>query len=419
LTDDDITKARDAETERITNIMALCRQFDTKPDDFIEKKSSINDVRTAILEQLIKAKAPVNPGVSVGEEEIDKFKAAAADAIIMRAGIRTSDKPASGATELRYMRLTDLAHECLVRSGVTDATYEPLALTRAAITGTDAFPNILADVAHKVMDNAYNEQAVTYPLFTRKGSNVDFKPANRVQLSDAELLEKIPEHGVYKHAEIKDSGLAITLATFGRKFSLTRKAIINDDLSALTMIPRLFGLAARRGINEDVYDLLNNNAKAPDSKALFHADHKNIAPAADITVEAIGAMKALMMRQKRGSVVLNIIPTIMVVPPEKETTASQIVASTVDPSKANATPNPYANKLMVVTDGYLTDAKAWYMFGDPNLCNTIEVTYLNGVETPYLESRQGFDVDGMEFKIRHDYAVSILDYRAIMKNPGI
>ena len=418
-TEDDVKRAQELEKTRTMGIITLCHRFNQEPDAFIEENKSLDEVRAAILDTLAKDHKPVDQGIQVGMEEIDKFKAAATDAIMMRAGVKVKDKPAAGANELRYLKLMDFAKESLLRSGQKIDTYEPFTLVRSAITGTDAFPNILADVAHKVMSVSYNEQAVTYPFFTRKGSNTDFKPSTRVELSDADQLLPIPEHGIYKHAEVKDSGLTVKLGTFGRTFSLTRQAIINDDLNALSELPRLFGLAARRGINEDVYDLINSNAKAPDGKVLFSADHGNlISQGAAISVASLGAMKALMMRQKRGKVVLNIIPQFLIVPPELDVIANQLIASTVDPSKGNTTINPFANKLTVVTDGYLTDTKAWYLFGDPVSCNTIEVTYLNGVEDPYLESRQGFDVDGMEFKIRHDYAASILDYKAMFKNVG-
>lgn len=409
-------KSRNEETKRVIAIMEMGKRFQVDVNELIRNQATVETARQHVLEELSKRNQPI---ASVTEDESDKFRAAAVDAMVMRTG-QAVEKPAPGATDMRGMSLLELARECLERSGQNIKTWDHMELARAALTGADAFPNILADVAHKTLDTAYNAAPVTYPLFTRKGSNVDFKPAHRVRLSEADELLPIPENGQYKYAEMTDTGVTVQVETFGRKFSLTRAAIINDDLSALTAIPTKFGQAAQRGINKKVFETLQAG-KAPDGTTLFSQKHNNLIETGTVlSVETLGTASAKMARQLNinQKEVLNIRPKVLLVPPELYVVASQLVSSNVDPAKYNATNNPFFNALTVVQDAFLTDAKAWYLLGDPNLCDTIEVTYLNGVETPYMEQRIGFDVDGIEFKIRHDYAVTILDYRAMLKNTG-
>jgi phage head maturation protease len=419
LTDEDVKQSAVEERTRIRSIMDLCRQFDVPSDEYISSGATLDSVRAAVLEKMAKRQPPI---ATVVEEEQDKFRAAAQDALYLRAGI-TVAKPAAGATDLRGMRLIDLARECLIREGkASEINYsDPMGLVRDAITGTAAYTNILANVAHKTMNTAYQAAPTTYQLWTRSGSNTDFKAATRVQLSEADLLKEIPENGQYQHAELIDSGISIKLRTFGRKFSLTRQAIINDDLGALTMIPQKFGQAARRGINNDVYSLLIANKMQDGTTDLFSADHTNLTSTGTaLSVASLGAASAMMARQKniRGKEVLNIRPQYLIVPPELFVAASQLVSSNVDPSRNNATPNPFFNALSVVPDACLTDVLAWYLAGNPGITDTIEVTYLNGNENPYMEQRIGFDVDGVEFKIRHDYQATVLDYKALYKNAG-
>ena len=46
------------------------------------------------------------------------------------------------------------------------------------------------------------------------------------------------------------------------------------------------------------------------------------------------------------------------------------------------------------------------------------VFFLNGNQTPYLESREGFNMDGVEYKVRIDCGAKAVDWRALYKNDG-
>ncbi|MGL6148527.1 MAG: ClpP-like prohead protease/major capsid protein fusion protein, partial [Plesiomonas sp.] len=63
------------------------------------------------------------------------------------------------------------------------------------------------------------------------------------------------------------------------------------------------------------------------------------------------------------------------------------------------------------------DAAAWYLAA-PQGRDTIEVAYLNGVDTPYIEQQQGFSIDGVATKVRIDAGVKVLDHRGLVKSSG-
>lgn len=63
-------------------------------------------------------------------------------------------------------------------------------------------------------------------------------------------------------------------------------------------------------------------------------------------------------------------------------------------------------------------ATAWYLAADPNMFDTIEVQYLDGNDAPYLEQKDGWNVDGVEMKVRIDAGVKALDYRTLYKSAG-
>jgi hypothetical protein len=70
-----------------------------------------------------------------------------------------------------------------------------------------------------------------------------------------------------------------------------------------------------------------------------------------------------------------------------------------------------------ITDSRL-NGTAWYLIADPMQTDTVEVTYLDGVETPFMDQREGWNVDGAEFKVRIDAGVKALHWRGLYKNAG-
>ena len=420
LTQADLQKAMEQERKRTSEITALFRDFDVEgADEAIVMGVSVDEARAMIMDQL-RAR---NKGVTVtmGEAESDKFRAAAQDAVLMAAGIPVADA-APGANELRGYSMIELARESLQRENVKANFGDNMELARQAINSTSTFPAIMSNLANKSVMNGFNEAETTFQIWAGKGSNRDFKEAARVALSEAGNLELVPEGGQFQQDFLGEASARTKVATYGKLFSLTRQAIINDDLGLFSKIATKYGSAAKRLVNKMVYAQLTGNVKMQDNVALFDSKHGNVAATGEaLSVKAIAKAITAMRRQKgiTGDATLNITPKYLVVPPELEMTAYQIVNSTAAVDGVNSgVANPYKGRFVVVADAELTDPDAWYLVADATQHDTIEVTYLNGVETPRLETRQGFDVDGIEYKVAFDCGVSALDFRGVFKNAG-
>lgn len=413
---DSFTRTIQAERDRVTEIMNLCRNFDISPDEYIQKGATVDSVRAAVLQTLATRRVPEQ--VSVVTDEMDKFRAAATDGLALRAGVRL-DKPADGAMDFRGKRLLRLAAECIEREKNVDTRgMDDEMLVREALTPSSAFSGILSNVANKSMAQAYQVVPTTFQLWTGVGTNSDFKVATRYRISEADELLPMTENGEFKDSTLTEGAATTVVGTYGRSFSITRKAIINDDLGALSQIPAKYGAAARRGINKLVYKILTTNPTIEKAK-LFSETHGNLT-AQDITVAGLGVAKALMARQKNigGKEALNVQPAYLIVPPELEVTAVQLISSVVDPTKNNATPNPFANRLTVVADPELTNEKEWYLTAAPMVLPGIEVTYLNGKDTPTMESAIQFDTLGIKWRIYMDFGVNLIDFRGLLKSTG-
>ena len=420
LTQEDLQKAMEQERKRTSEITALFRDFNVEgADEAIVMGVSVDEARAMVMDQL-RAR---NKGVSVtmGEAESDKFRAAAQDAVLMAAGIPVAE-PAAGAQELRGHSMVELAREALQREGLKSNFGDNMELARQAINSTSTFPAIMANLANKSVMVGFNEAETTYQIWAGKGSNRDFKEAARVALSEAGNLELVPEGGQFQQDFLGEASARTKVATYGKLFSLTRQAIINDDLGLFSKIATKYGSAAKRLVNKMVYAQLTGNIKMQDGVALFDNKHGNVAGTGEaLSVKAIAKAITAMRRQKgiTGDATLNITPKYLVVPPELEMAAYQIVNSTAAVDGVNSgVVNPYKGRFVVVADAELTDPDAWYLVADATQHDTIEVTYLNGVETPRLETRQGFDVDGIEYKVAFDCGVSALDFRGLYKNAG-
>lgn len=338
-------------------------------------------------------------------------------ALMSRAGFesRENDNVYNGMTLREYARMA------LTERGIGVSSYNPMQMVGLALThSTSDFGNILLDVANKAILQGWDEAEETFEQWTKKGQLSDFKTAHRVGMGGFPSLRQVREGAEYKYVTTGDKGETIALATYGEIFSITRQAIINDDLNQLTDVPMKMGRAAKATIGDLVYAILTKNPKLSDGKALFHADHKNLSSGA-ISVSSIDDARKLMRLQKEGERSLNIRPAFMLVPVGLETLASQTIKSaSVKGADINAgIINPIQNFADVIAEPRLDDAdtKAWYLMAAKG-ADTIEVAYLNGVSTPYIDQQEGFTTDGIATKVRIDAGVAPLDYRGLVKSSG-
>ncbi|MEI9628777.1 ClpP-like prohead protease/major capsid protein fusion protein [Phytobacter diazotrophicus] len=319
------------------------------------------------------------------------------------------------------MTLRELARMALTERGIGVSGLNPVQMVGLALThSTSDFGNILLDVSNKALLQGWEEATESFELWTKKGSLSDFKTAHRVGMGGFPSLRQVREGAEYKYVTTGDKGQTIALATYGEIFSVTRQAIINDDLNQLTDVPMKMGRAAKGTIGDLVYAVLTGNAKLSDGKALFHNDHANLSSGA-ISVSSLDDSRKLMRLQKEGDRSLNIRPAFMLVPVALETLANQTIKSaSVKGADANSgIMNPIQNFAEVIAEARLDDAdpKAWYLAAAKG-SDTIEVAYLNGVDTPYIDQQDGFTTDGIATKVRIDAGVAPLDYRGLTKSSG-
>lgn len=414
------------EQVRLNGIKDLFAMFGGRHNDLMitclaDASCSVEKAREQLLNTVAQQQNP-EPSNTVNMQHIhagngnivgDSVRAS----VMARAGYQDYEKD----NAYNSMTLRELARASLTERGIGVATYNPMQMIGMAFThSTSDFGNILLDVANKAILLGWEENDETFEKWTKKGQLSDFKTAHRVGLGAFPSLRQVREGAEYKYVTLGDKGETIALATYGELFSITRQAIINDDMNMLTDVPMKFGRAAKATVGDLVYAVLIDNEKMSDKKALFSADHKNMITGG-MDVETISAGRTAMRQQKEGERTLNIRPAFMLVPTTLETQAIQVVKSgSVKGADVNANIiNPVRDLAEIIAEPRLDDAseKDWYMASRQG-SDTIEVAYLNGIDVPYIDQLEGFTSDGVTTKVRIDAGVAPVDYRGLLKVTG-
>lgn len=333
--------------------------------------------------------------------------------------------------EFRGMRLVDMAREFVEMSGGNARGMTPQELARAALGcdrqavraagmhSTSDFPLLLGSTVNRTLRDAYTNAPQTWRPLGRQTTVPDFRAVTRAALGDIAALEQVKEHGEYKYGTLSEDGAPIKVAKFGKIIAITWETIVNDDLGALTRIPAALGNAAAATESNVVWALLLGNPNFTDGVPFYDASHGNVAGSGGaINTTTLAAARAAMRKQKsKAGEFLNLSPEFLVVGPDKELEAFQFTSSVYVPAK-NADINDVRNaSLTVIVDARIT-GNQWYLFAAPGGVDTFEYAYLEGEQGVFTETREGFEVDGMEIKARLVFGAGWIDYRGAYKNPG-
>jgi hypothetical protein len=437
-------EAKGDELTRIREIDALCGKYECADmarelivGEAGKEPPTLAEAQRRIMDKILERAKTQNPGTSgivMGEEAQDKFRAAAEDALALRSGNFKIEKPAPGAQELRGYTLVEMARECLRVSG---RNYHGNAkeIVGRALTTSD-FPNILANLATKSMQQGWDETTETWPVWTGEGSVSDFKTYSENGLSEFDDLEEIPDSGEIKMGSFSEKAPeTYKIASYGKKFKVTRVMLINDDLGALTKMPAKRAEAANRKIGDVAYAIITGNGNMGDGYPIFSSTyHANDAISGIKGVPGITAMEAAILaigtqKDIAGKRRLNIPAKYFLAPKALEGKAEIFFRSgnfsdsntvATDSSLASTRVNPYGgNYFTRVYEPRLDDdsTTAYYILGPKG--KTVNVVFLNGQKGPILEMTQpGFTVEGFEYAVVIDVGAYASDYRGMYRNEG-
>jgi len=409
--------------EEIRKAVRTAKLDEAFADGLVKGKNTLDEARALIFKEMEKRteNKTSNQRVEVGNMDTVNARSEAAVRGLLHRYNPDKYKLQPGDGNFRQDSMVDLARNFLAAEGVRgvfDMTRSEIA--KRALHSTSDFPNVLANTANKALRDAYQGAPNTYAPFVSPKSVKDFKEVSSVQLGNGGKLEQVNEHGEYQRTTLAESAEKYKVEKYGLVLGKTYELMVNDDLGAFTRVPAQLGVRAREKENEIFWGLIiANQVMLEDGLAMFHATHGNLtASGTAISVASLGvARKSLRLMKDLEGELLNLTPKYLVVPPSIETVADQFV-SQVTPSQGSEV-NPFANRLQVISEPRLEAASAiaWYAMAGKEQVPMAEMALIDG-QGPEMFVREGFDIDGMELKIRHIFGMRVVDYRGFYKNAG-
>ena len=431
-----------AERGRVAEIRKVCRgEFPDIEAKAVDEGWDLSRTTTAVLAAYREREPVTAPNVIVKAEARPDRKTLEA-AVCLRAGISEDavakdygEQVAEAAMPDRDLPLRGLLAECLRIEGKS----VPRAMDNEAIKAsfsTVSLPGILGNVANKKLLQSYKAQPILATKLCSEGDLNDFKESDRFRLTDVGDLEPVAADGEIKEGGLKEEPARNQIDTYAKKFCLTRKMVINDDLGAFLKVPVAMGNRAARLIDQLFFRRLLANPVQTDGSPLFGRQHKNLLSGASSALGADSLKKAIQAyldQVDADGQPISVEPKFLLVPTALKHQALELTrsAALIMSGGADNVVRPAVNVLAdedleVVSSPYLANSKypgfsetAWYLFGQPGVVDTFEIGYLKGRRAPTVERGDtDFNTLGIWFRVYFDVGCREQDHRGMVKATG-
>ena len=432
-----------AERERVSAIQGICNgEFPEIEKQAIASGWTPEVVTKKVLETIRAERPAASVNISVkAKPEGGEMRKTLEAAMSLRCGVDadTLEKSYGAQTVEAGMRemdmpLKQLLVECMKLDGIPYSRGFDNETIRAAFSSV-SLPGILSNVANKKLLQSYEAQPIIATKLCSTGDLNDFKENDRFRLTDVGDLLPIAADGEIKDGGIIEESAKNQLDTYGKKFCLTRKMIINDDLGAFMKVPTAMGNRAARLIDQLFFSRLLANPVQADGKALFSSAHKNILGGASSALSAESLKKAIQLfldQVDADGQPISVEPRYLLVPTALKHQAIELTkGATLIMSGTDNAVRPALNvladeHLQVVSSPYLGNSAyegnsqtGWYLFGDPKTIDTWEIGFLKGKRTPTVERGEtDFNTLGLWFRVYFDLGVREQDHRGMVKANG-
>jgi hypothetical protein len=433
----DIRAEAAAESKRIAAIRKVC---DGKYADIEAKAIEDGWDATKVELEVLRASRPKAPAAHVPDNSVDGTILEAA--CMLTAGLsdaeKLHDEKTLDAAARRFrggIGLQELLLEAAWANGYTGRNFrnsrEVLRYAfcqnlQAAFSTVD-IGGILSNVSNKFLLEGFFSVERAWRNICAVRNVSDFKTVTSYRLVGADQYEPVAPGGELKHGSLGEESYSNKADTYGLLLSVDRRDIINDDLGAITTVPRKLGRGSGLKINDVFWGIFMDNS------GFFKTANKNYLSGVDtaLGIDSLTAAEVKFMDQvDSDGKPIGIMPAIVLVPTALSAIGTQLyksleIRSTVASVKYPLA-NPHQGKFRVEVSRYLNNgvytgnsAKAWYLLADPADLPTIEVAFLNGQESPTIETAEAdFNVLGIQMRGYHDFGVALQDPKGGVKAKG-
>jgi HK97 family phage prohead protease len=408
--------------EQIRSIATAVGVADSFADDLIARNVNVQDARAALIREAARLTPPIDsrqPATVTRETSPEDITRAAGEALFAR--INPSHRLSDQARPFAGRRPVDLYRAELGRRGHNTLGSDTEVLTRALHTISDFSSGIFSELFNKSLLQ-FNQTPPAITQIFKRATVSDFRERHLFEISDGPGLLKVNETGEVKGGTIADKKLSsYKIDSYARLFGLSFQAQVNDDMGALADLTGKMGRGARQWFASFLIDTLIANPKLADNKAVFHADHANLAASgAAPSEQTIAAAKLAMRLQVDASGnPVDAAPKFIVIPAALEVAVDKLLAALYPTQPSDAVVS--ARSLTPIVEPRL-DAKGqtspWYLFAEPGVAPVFEYSELSGYEGPQVEVKQGWENLGLEIRVVWHVGAGAIDSRGAYKNPG-
>jgi phage major head subunit gpT-like protein len=346
------------------------------------------------------------------------IRSAMADALAYRIA-PAACKLEGRAVAYRGIRVLDMVGELAVAAGERLNVRDQDALLQRAIGAhsTSDFPLLLSDAANKALLAQYQVAAPTYRKWAARKPFVDFKDHQFLRVGDFPAFKEIAEGGEVKYGTISENAEKVRAKEFGTGIAIGHRALINDDLSALSDFSAMIATRAAVDENRQAYGVLFANGALSDGKAIFHTDHVNKAASGTVLDGANVALAVAALRGQKflDGLALNLQPAFLVVGSQQEVAARQLLAAVMATKASDV--NVWSQFAELIVDAEITD-KRWYVFAAAGSAPVVVYGYVGGSEGPQVRTERDFDTQAVKVAAGLDFAVGAIDFRGAYLNAG-
>lgn len=405
--------------EQARSIAAALALPETAADEAARENATLDAVRTALIRRAAEQQPLIDarqPAVVI-RDRADGLVERMADGLAAR--VIPGHQPQAGR-EYAYHRFADCARDLLRERGLSTLGSPAELLARAMHTTSD-FPLLLAELFNK---NLFRLRTAPSPItqIFRRVTMADFRDRHLLEVSDGPALQEVGESGEITFGSITEKKLSsYRLASYAKGFAISFQTLVNDDMAALSDISEKIARGARQWFASFLIDTIIANPKLADNKAVFHADHGNLAATGTTVTDADIAAARLAIRKQTdlSGNPIGAAPRFILAGAKYEITIDKLLAQLYPTSSSEAETAARGLTPLIEPRFDLKNHTAWYLFCAPSEAPVFEYAELQGYEGPRVESRPGWSTLGTEFRVVWHLGAGAIDHRGAYKNPGV
>lgn len=281
---------------------------------------------------------------------------------------------------------------------------------------------LLTETGNKILLEGFNAIPQKWRQVAATRNVTDFKTMTAFRLTASLEYDEVGPGGEIQHGTLGQESYTYSALTYAKMLALTRQDIINDDLGAFNDLRNRLGMGAALKLSKVFWTAYLG---ASNGGAFWTATRGNLVTSASLATAGLGtAVQAFREMAGPDGNMMDLDPRLIVIPPALEATALGLFNSAelrdTTASTKTLTTNIYKGRFTPVVvpelgkstyTGY--SATTWYMHCDPGILASAVVCFLNGQQSPTIESADAdFNTLGIQLRGYHDFGVAMTEYRA-------